>query len=65
MGRELRITGDMTAPATTARSLEAGTLEAAGVSGQSVSAAGGVGAMFGPFARINGTMTVGSCNGCR
>ena len=65
VGRELRITGDMTAPATTARSLEAGTLEAAGVSGQSVSAAGGVGAMFGPFARINGTMTVGSCNGCR
>ena len=65
VGRDLRIDGDLTAPGMTARSFEAGTLEAAGVSGQSVSAAGGVGAMFGPFARINGTMTVGSCNGCR
>ncbi len=65
VGRDLRITGDLAAPATTARGVEAGSLNAGGVSGQSVSATGGVGAMFGPFARINGTMTVGSCDGCR
>ena len=62
VGRELEVSGDLRAPATTARSLAAGTLDATGLSGQSVSATG---AMFGPSATIVGTMTVGSCDGCR
>ena len=65
VGRELRVDGDLRAPATTARSLDAATFGASGVVGQSVSVTGGTGAMFGPSARISGTMTVGNCNGCR
>lgn len=65
VGRELAVTGDLGTGPATARSLAAGRLEAGGVLGQSVSATGAVGAIFGPFARINGTMTVGSCNGCK
>ena len=62
VGRELEVAGDLQAPATTARSLAAGTLDATGLSGRSVTATG---AMFGPSASIAGSMTVGSCDGCR
>ena len=62
VGRELTVTGDLGTGPASAGSLAAGRLEAGGVTGQGVSATG---AMFGPFARIRGTMTVGSCNGCR
>ena len=62
VGRELTVTGNLGTGRATARGLAAGRLEAGGVTGQGVSATG---AMFGPSARISGTMTVGSCNGCR
>ena len=61
--RDVRVTGDLDAPSTSVTGpLAAGSLTADGATGNSMSVSGSV---FGPSARISGTMTVGSCDGCR
>ena len=61
--RDVRVTGDLDAPSTAVTGdLAAGSLAAGSATGSRMSVTG---AVFGPSATITGTMTVGTCDGCR